>query len=209
MSKHLSKFIKWEPVIALGLSVLLLIAAYIVRSVPEQVTCFFQNGVIVKHSSRSFFQSIAGGTVLLIVVLCFFGSVGCVAVWLREKQKTAAKAALMWLTTIVCLVLILISSAVAHGSADDRSYDPAYYPFTHEQHHIVIEETSSLLGGFGTVYQVHENGDALVIGRFATDDGGRNNGRYTIHWNDTYADITYHTFNTKDSLGTIRVKLTP
>ena len=208
MSKILPKFIKIEPLIALGLSALLLIFAYVLKSTPETLTYTFRNGVIQKHSDHDFFQVIAGLTILLVVLLCFAGSIGCIAVWLRHKQKTAGKAALMWLTTIVCLVLILVASAVAGGQTDDKSYHPEYYPFSNGQHSIVIEEKSFLLGGFGTVYQVKKNGEAHVIGSFQTDDGGRNNGDYTIQWSDAYADITFHTFTDSGKTDTIRVKLT-
>ena len=95
MSKILPKFIKIEPLIALGLSALLLIFAYVLKSTPETLTYTFRNGVIQKHSDHEFFQVIAGLTILLVVLLCFAGSIGCIAVWLRHKQKTAGKAAAM------------------------------------------------------------------------------------------------------------------
>ncbi len=67
MSKILPKFIKIEPLIALGLSALLLIFAYVLKSTPETLTYTFRNGVIQKHSDHEFFQVIAGLTILLVV----------------------------------------------------------------------------------------------------------------------------------------------
>ena len=69
----------------------------------------------------------------------------------------------------------------------------------------MIEETSFLLSGGGTVYQINDDSSAVIIHTFRTDDVGRNNGQYEINWHDDYVELTYHTFVTTDSQCTDKI----
>jgi len=83
------------------------------------------------------------------------------------------------------------SDIAINGLWQKSDYFPVCYEFTDGQHTIVIEEESFLLYGGGTVYQIKDNNNAVIIGNISTDDGGRNHGRYDIKWLNDGCEITY------------------
>lgn len=185
------KIIKFVPIISFGLSLLLLVAGILLSQVPAHESYTYENGVIIVHSLKDRLVFATGRLSFLVLCGVLFGavvvSVLCVFAEVKWKEKTATKLMISLLVGVVCLFMI----AFGNFAVVKEDYDPQCYTFTDGQHTIVIEETSYLLGGWGTVYQVKDDNTAVVIGTFSTDDGLRNRGVYKIIWSEDSAEITY------------------
>ena len=98
---------------------------------------------------------------------------------------------LLLFVTIITSGLLFLSYEDSSLLASDAEYSPKYYDFSNENRKIVICETSYLLGGWGSVYQIYDDNTAWCIGKFYTDDGYRNNGKYQINWTDDGITVIY------------------
>lgn len=176
--------------ISFGLSLLLLLSAIFLSNVPAHESYTYENGVIVVHSWQNCFR-IATELILYFVLSAVVAStVICVVSKIRWKEKIAKTMLCSWLVGLVCLYMISFSDSAVFGLFGN-DFDPEWYEFSDGQRTIVIEEESFLLGGWGTIYPIKENGTAVVIGSFSTDDGLRNKGTYEIKWFEDGAEITY------------------
>ena len=109
---------------------------------------------------------------------------------ISKSYKTARRGAVI---TLVLIALgVLFYTVILSGW---YYYDPKCFEFSDGEHTVVIEEESWLLGGWGNIYQVNDDGSAQRLSRFSTDDGHRNEGNYDINWHDDSADITYDNGN--------------
>ncbi len=191
--------------LSLAVSVTLAVVSFVLGYFPEKVSCVYENGVIISHSWHDVFENVTIVIFAVIFILMVASAVICIRSKLRAKEKIA-KVGLSCLIFVVGSILILFGNIAVVGLWQESDYDPVCYEFTDGSHTIVIEEVSFLLYGGGTVYQIKENNDAVVIGHISTDDGARNNGEYDIDWNNSYAEITYNTFVDDGSRDTVRVE---
>jgi hypothetical protein len=98
----------------------------------------------------------------------------------------------MWIISGISAAILFVGAVLVESSSDT---DPKCFEFSDGEHTVVIEEESWLLGGWGNIYQVNDDGSAQRLSRFSTDDGFRNEGNYDINWHDDSADITYDNGN--------------
>lgn len=186
---------KLVPMISFALSLLLLVAGILLSQTPAHESYTYENGVIIVHSLKDqlVFATNRLSFLVLSGVLCGVAVVTVLYVFaeVKWKEKIATQLMISWLVGVLCLFMIAFGNFAAVGLASREDYDPQCYTFTDGQHTIVIEETSYLLGGWGTVYQVKDDNTAVVIGEFSTDDGLRNRGAYKIIWSEDGAEITY------------------
>lgn len=185
----------------------LMIGAAIVLPVGKSYT--YENNEIVTHSVRSEFADICE---IVILFGCFW-FIGLTAgeVALRIKERAGALRVILGglgklLTGFACGFLLTAALIMAEGLWTKDDYYPEWYMFTDGSHTVVIEEMSFLPDGRAEVYQIMENNEAVPIDMFTTDDGERNGGHYKMEWTEEYVDITYRTFCTEDSVGTLRVR---
>lgn len=190
------------PVISLCLSALLLIVAFLIKDVPAEKSYIYKNNQIITTSWHNLFDYFTKGLFIAILISAVILTIICVAAKVKSKEKITRKISLILISGIVCSVIIMLSNILVLDIWSDDDYSPQCYKFTDGQHTIVIEEKSFLLYGGATVYQINDNSEAVILNEFSTDDGGRNNGHYDINWYNNYAEITYNTFNTKDSKST-------
>lgn len=199
MNERTKRAIKMIPVISLCLSALLLIVAFLIKDVPAEKSYVYKNNQIITTSWHNLFDYFTKGLFFAILISAVILTIICVVAKVKSKEKITRKISLILISGIVCSVIIMLSNILVLGIWSDDDYSPQCYIFTDGQHTIVIEEKSFLLYGGATVYQIKDNNEAVILNEFSTDDGGRNNGHYDINWYDNYAEITYNTFNTKDS----------
>ncbi|MGN0682674.1 MAG: hypothetical protein ACI4JY_03265 [Oscillospiraceae bacterium] len=202
MNECTKRAIKMIPIIFLCLSALLLIVAFLIKDVPAEKSYVYSNNQIITTSWHNFFVYFTEGLFIAILISAVILTIICVVAKVKSKEKITRKISLIWISGIVCSVIIMLSNILVLNIWSDDDYSPQCYKFTDGQHTIVIEEKSFLLYGGATVYQIKDNNEAVILNEFSTDDGGRNNGHYDINWHDNYAEITYNTFNTKDSKST-------
>lgn len=190
---------------SLAVSVTLAVVSFVLGFFPAKVSYAYEKGVIIRHSWHDVFENVTIVIFAVVFILSTASVIICIRSKLRSKEKIA-EVSLSCLTFAVGSFLIIFSNIAVVGLWQESDYDPACYEFTDGLHTIVIEEESFLLYGGGTVFQIKENNDAVIIGHISTDDGGRNNGEYDIDWNKSYAEITYNTFVSGDSRDTIKVE---
>ncbi len=189
--RNSEKIVKLVPKISFGVSLLLLVAGILLSHVPAYESYTYENGTIIVHSWQNWFACAAG--LLLYLVPCGVAvvTVLCVFSKIKWKEKIAVNLMICWLVGFASLFMIVFGDAAAVGAVRREDLDPQCYTFTDGQHTIVIEETSFLFSGTGTIYQVKGDNTAVVIGTFGTDDGLRNQGVYQIIWSEDGAEITY------------------
>lgn len=202
---HIIKRLPWFQLI---LCILILIISFGIKDVPDQPTYTYENQQILTHSWHTVYQAVIAALLLAAGITTSL----CLAVWIIRRIKTGERilrpVSAAVFSFLLCSGILLFSDVLVAGLWTKQDYAPAYYAFSDGIHTIVIEETSFLLYGGGTVYQINEDQEAVVLHTFRTDDGGRNNGQYEISWQDDYAEITYHTFSAKDSRHTDRITFT-
>lgn len=104
----------------------------------------------------------------------------------------------------VSVVIIFFSKTIVVGFEND--YGAEYFEFEDEDRKVVICEESWEQSGWGTIYQVEEDGTAYIIGEFVTDDGYRNNGEYDWEWNEDGVNIRYKFDDSGEYRGIVRAK---
>lgn len=104
----------------------------------------------------------------------------------------------------VSVVIIFFSKTIVVGFEND--YGAEYFEFEDEDRKVVICEESWEQSGWGTIYQVEEDGTAYIIGEFVTDDGYRNNGEYDWEWNEDGVNIRYKFDDSGEYRGVVRAK---
>lgn len=191
------KYLKKLPFIKLITAIVFLIVTCIIKDIPAESTFKYINHKIVSHSWHNTYDNIIAA-VFLIYLVSFI-----ILIIYRIIRKIKNQTLQIIVCEIFSLAALFISSCTISYEYD---YNPQYFEFTDGQHIIVIEEESYLLYGGGTVFQIKNDNQAVMLGKFTTDDGGRNNGKYDIRWYDKYAEITYNYFDTKNSKRTIKVE---
>lgn len=206
MNKHTRRALRIIPLTELVLTSVLLIVSFFIKDIPEKKTYFYRNGRIVTDSWHNTFSSLTCELVFIIIILTAVYIFICIAVKIKYKEDISGKIPLALLITAVCAVMLFFCDIMVCGLWTNEDYEPECYKFSDGQHTIVIEEKSFLLNGRGTVYQIMDNDKSVVIHQFTTDDGGRNNGNYSIKWHDDHIELTYSTFSTKDSKCTDKIR---
>ncbi len=187
-------------------ALIFLCVSFVLQFIPVHETYYYIQGRIVTRSWHDGYHVIVTIIVIAAFLLMFSSLVICVMWKVKYGKKIAKRILLILAVSILCVGMFGLGNVMVVGVWGEEDYEPAYYEYTHGQRTIVVKETSFLLYGGGTIYQIDDDKKAFEIGSFQTDDGGRNHGNYTINWQDEYADITYHTFATQDSMETIRVR---
>lgn len=201
------KIVKIIPVVLLGTSLLWLVISFAVSNIPEKVNYVYTNGKVIKYSWHDVYDIISEVIGFILLALFAVATMQCVKLKLKTKEKLLKIFVFNFSAWLVSTLIIASGNIVVTGVWNEEDYHPQYYEFTNNGKTIVIEEKSFLLKGNGTIYQIENNNAASIIGEFSTDDGGRNYGNYDIQWNDSYVEITYHTFHRKDTSETIWVEL--
>lgn len=206
MKKNIKKALKIIPLIELGLAAVTLIVAFFIKDIPAKYSFVYKNGRIIKHSWYNSFENLTAELAFIILVLSAILIFIRIAAKIKSKENISPKISLTLISAVVCAIMIGFSDIMVCGLWTEEDYDPQFYKFTDGQHTIVIEERSFLLYGGGTVYQIMDNNDAVIIHEFFTDDGGRNHGKYTIKWHDDHAELTYNTFDLQNSKSTAKIQ---
>lgn len=200
MNTGLKTIVKFTPLILFAVAVSTLLFPILINNIPKAETYFYSNGEIVRYSWQHTFMIFLYILMAAVLVWILALTVISAIYMIKSKEKLGVTILLSWVTGIVCLICMLLC-ALSINSSEDGYVTHNCYEFTDGRHTIIIEEKSFLLSGRGTIYQLHDDNSATIIGGFSTDDGGLNCGNYEIEWYDTSAKITYHTFSTKTSKG--------
>lgn len=200
-----NKIVKIIPKLSLCISAIIFAVSFCIADIPENKSYFYEYGKIISHSWHDIFNTVTGVLFICMPILAFIASLCLVISKLKLKEKIALRLLSVWLIEIICSIIILYSNVIVSGLWSKNDFDPLCYEFTDGRHKIVIEETSFLLSGGGTIYQIKNGNEAVIIGGISTDDGARNNGNYDIEWYDDFAEITYKTFVSADSKTTEKV----
>lgn len=204
MNPHIKKIVKILPVFNVIICIITLIVSFFIKDVPVVKTYTYEDNRIITHSWYDIYLSVLA-IIFFIIVL---SALVCISVRIIEKIKTKKKILRqirnIFLNFLLCSFIMILGDNLVTG-AIIYDYSPEYYKFSDNRHTIVIEEKSYLLYGGGTIYQIKNNNEAVIIHTFTTDDGGRNHGRYDINWHDDYAEITYNTFYSEDSKRTEKI----
>lgn len=206
MKKNIKKALKIIPLIELGLAAVTLIVAFFISDIPAEYSFVYKDGRIIANSWHNSFALLTDVLLSIILALSAILIFACIAAKIKLKENISKKILLTLISFVVYAIMILLSHDMVCGSWTAEDYNTQYYKFTDGQHTIVISESSFLLYGGGTVYQIMDNNDAVILYEFSTDDGGRNNGKYTIKWHDDHAELTYNTFDLKDSKCTAKIQ---
>ena len=206
MSKHIRRALRIIPAVQLVSAAVLLIISFFIRDIPVKVSHFYKNGRIVTDSWHETFSTIVAALMFIIIILTAVYIIICISAKVKHKEDISGKIPLAVLIAAVCAVMLFFSDIMVCGLWGNDDYEPEYYEFSNGQHTIVIEEKSFLLHGGGTVYQIMDNDEAVVIHQFTTDDGGRNKGNYDIKWYGDHAALTYSTFSSGDSKRTEKIR---
>lgn len=200
VNTKLKKIVKLTPLIFFAAAVSAVLFPMLIENIPKGKNYFYSNGEIMKYSWQQpfmvFLYILMAAALIWILALTVISAIYMI----RSKEKLGVTILLSWVTGIVCLICMLLCG-LSINSSEDSYVTHNCYEFTDGRHTIVIEEKSFLLSGRGTIYQLHDDNSATIIGGFSTDDGGLNCGNYEIEWYDTSAKITYRTFSTKTSKG--------
>lgn len=194
MCLKIYKALKLFPFVALGAGVFLLLAAFLLRNVPEELRYTYENGEIVYHSWRYSCEPLFLPSFIVLAALLLASALTWIVAGLKrwETGVKSALAAIGTLATLVaCAFLWIITYMGVVGNTIDE-YEPDYYEFSNQTHTVVIEESSWLVGGFGKVFQIKDDHEAVEILRFYTDDGFRNGGNYQLEWYDDHVDMTFN-----------------
>ncbi len=178
MNKFKQKLVKMIPVVSLCLFFLICIVAHFVLAIPEKTSYVYQNHEIIAHSWHDSFEMFIGIIFLLVLIASFVSTVILIVSKIKSGEKIARKIFLTWCSVFLCYLMWGFSDIILNGLWQKSDYFPECYEFSDGQHKIVIEEESFMLYGGGTVYQIKDNNNAVIIGHISTDDGGRNHGRY-------------------------------
>lgn len=205
MNGRFRKTVKLIPAVSLCVSLLLLVISFFIQKIPANTSYVYQNKEIVVHSWRETFETFLGIVFLLILLVAFVTTVILIIEKIKSKWKISGNIFRTWGCVVLCYIIFGFSFLMV--TTDDLyDYYPVCYEFFDGHHKIVIEEESFLLYGGGTIYQIDNDNNALVIGHISTDDGGRNNGNYDIEWSDDGCEITYDYCSGDHSKVTEKVK---
>ncbi len=205
MSKKMKNLLRLVPLIELGLVVLLSGISYILAKLwaGKYLRIEKSNSIIMRSLHEEVVDTLIRIMLYLIVVCCIVITVVCIVERVRHDADVGRLYAMTWIISGVCAAALFIGSVLVGSSSDT---DPKCFEFTDNKHNIVIEEESWLLGGWGNIYQVYDDGSAKKLNSFSTDDGYRNNGSYEITWYDDHADITFTFDDYKNTRKTVAAK---
>lgn len=202
---NITKIIRRVQFVLFILSFVLLAVSNRISGLPAPVTLEYVNNEIVSHSWHDFYESIVVIILLVQLALYFALIIANIVNKIRNKVKICGSVSFTVFLVVFSYVTSGLSLVFVEGFWSDSDYNPQCYMFTDNNHTIVIEERSFLLYGGGTIYQIHDDNTASVIGSISTDDGGRNHGIYDIKWSDDCAEITYSFCDTEHSRQTEKV----
>lgn len=205
MKNKSKKMMLFSFIIMLSFSLLSLIVAFSIKNIPENISYEYVNKRIEKHSWYDSYEIISDIICLFELLITIIATIVFIIAKIKTHEKIIKKTISLWLMLVVSTIALLLSNTVVIGLSDENDYNPKYYEFSDNQHKLVFEERSFLLYGGGYIFQIQDDDSAILLERFTTDDGGRNNGMYNVVWFDDHAEITYHTFVTENDKKTIVV----
>lgn len=118
----------------------------------------------------------------------------------KHKWLAAIKYICLWALVFILMFLMTVFLFLRFTLRYDGD---ECFEFTDGNHKIVIQESSFLLSGHLSVFQINKDHTAEGIGGAGTDDGYRNYGNYEIEWFDEYVKITFCNGIRSDSFETI------
>lgn len=179
-------------------------------NLPEKVSKRYNGEKIIYRSWHDIVRVFVWVMIAIAVISLVWLTVLKIKEMKIQEKKTVGKVVVNVSKLILLWGLILISLFMMSLFLFLRftlRYDgDMYYEYTDGNHTIVIEETSFLLSGDFSVYQINEDNTAVGIGGALTDDGYRNYGEYEMEWTDEYVKITFCNGIRSDSFETIECK---
>lgn len=190
MNKKMRIALKLIPLIELCLVFLLAGVIYILAKLwaGRYIRVYENSKITMRTLHEKVITPLIGVLFYLIVASCIVITILCIVERIRHDEDTAGLYVRMWIISGISAAILFVGAVLVESSSDT---DPKCFEFSDAQHTVVIEEESWLLGGWGNIYQVNDDGSAQRLSRFSTDDGFRNEGNYDINWHDDSADITY------------------
>ena len=205
MKNKSRKMMLFSLIIMLSFSLLSLIVAFSIKNIPENISYEYVNQRIEKHSWHDSYEIISDIIFLFELCITMITAIVFIIAKVKTHEKIMKKTISLWVVLVISTIALLLSNTVVTGLSDENDYSSKYYEFSDNQHTLVFEERSFLLYGEGYIFQIQDDNSAILLERFTTDDGGRNNGMYDVIWFNDYAEITYHTFVTENDKKTVVV----
>lgn len=196
MKNKAEKTINLCFLIEIGLSIILLIVSWFLKDTPKNRTYTYENGQILVHSWQNVYRFIVALLFFTLTTLVIISIIVFLIKKIKHHETTKINPLIASLSKfLLCTLFIGFSYILVIGAWTREGYDSRCYEFSDGKHMILIEEKSFLLSGSVTVYQIKDHNKAIVIHRFNTDDGHRNNGEYELVWHDDSVEITYNMGN--------------
>ena len=205
MKNKSKKMMLFSLIIMLSFSLLSLIVAFSIKNIPENISYRYVNQRIEKRSWHDSYEIINDIICLFELCITMITTIVFIIAKVKTHEKIMKKTISLWVVLVISTIALLLSNTVVTGLSDENDYSPKYYEFSDNQHTLVFEERSFLLYGEGYIFQIQDDNSAILLERFTTDDGGRNNGMYDVIWFNDHAEITYHTFVTENDKKTVVV----
>ena len=173
--------------------VLLAIGLFLIVHIGDEVLTYsYKNGIVIETSSYGRFEPVFfilfGIAAAMILVSIPFDYKAF------SKNNTHVRNIAVSLISCLAVAVIGMFVIVSNYSRNISDKDPSYFRFDSPVNNrsIVICEHEHSEGGYGDIYQIQ--GDrAEKIGRFTTDEGFRNGGRYKFEWTASQVTVTYRT----------------
>lgn len=166
--------------IALGLCVCALLAFMIISNMDIDVnyTYRYLNGEIVKSSWLDMFKKATYIYAGIVAVLMIFVIIFVFDAYKKKQEK-------LWLNLIVSIISIPIMIGIIVGGGSLVTgimvdYETNYYLLSPKEYPVIICEKYREGECLGEVYQLMDNGDAYLLGKFSTENGYRNSEAYAF-----------------------------
>lgn len=156
------------------------VIAYVVMSkmnIEVNYTYRYVSGEIVKSSWLDTFEKITYVYAGVVVAIMIAAIVFVFDAYKKKQEK-------LWLNLIVSIIFIpIMVGAVIGGSFIVKGipidYEINYYLLSPKEHPVLVCEKYREGECKGEVYQLESNGDAYLLGKFATENGYRNSKSYS------------------------------
>lgn len=201
--KRIFKPIIW---IVIAMNIIAVVIGVVLQSPQVEYSYEFINGEILKSSWLDVFEIGSYVYMAIIIIMLIVAIINIIIVKKSTEIKLVRNIVVPIVLIPVSVVIILFSKTIVAGV--DYDYGAEYFEFSDDEHKVVICEESYLLGGWGTVYQVEEDGTAYMIGEFVTDNGYRNYGEYDLEWLEEGVNIRYRFDESSEYIGVLKARWT-
>ncbi len=169
---------KWFIYVSLFLCAVALIVFFALSKVDVNYTYRYVNGEIVTYSWLNYLKV---GTYIyagIIVILMILAIIYVFDAYKKKQEK-------LWLNLIVSIMLIPVMLAVIFGGRTlvtgiPIDYEVNYYMLSAKEHPVIICEKYREGECRGEAYQLMDDGEAYLLGRFSTENGYRNSEAYAF-----------------------------